>query len=106
MTIIGRGAFGEVRLCRWKETGEIVVIKKMKKSEMVFKNQVTHIRAERDVLAAANIPWIVELKCSFQVIDVGCPRHLCLGRHLSLSCDGVPGRRRPHDTPDEERHSQ
>ena len=66
INIIGRGAFGEVRLCRWKETGEIVVIKKMKKSEMVFKNQVTHIRAERDVLAAANIPWIVELKCSFQ----------------------------------------
>lgn len=68
INIIGRGAFGEVRLCRWKETGEIVVIKKMKKSEMVFKNQVTHIRAERDVLAAANIPWIVELKCSFQAL--------------------------------------
>lgn len=39
----------------------------MKKAEMIFKNQVTHIRAERDVLAAANILWIVELKCSFQV---------------------------------------
>jgi serine/threonine kinase 38 len=39
----------------------------MKKSEMIFKNQVTHIRAERDVLAAAEIPWIVDLKCSFQV---------------------------------------
>lgn len=39
----------------------------MKKSEMVFKNQVAHIRAERDILATANIPWIVELKCSFQV---------------------------------------
>ncbi len=56
-----------MRVCRWIETGDIVAIKKMKKSEMIFKNQVTHIRAERDVLAAAEIPWIVDLKCSFQV---------------------------------------
>ena len=65
VSIIGRGAFGEVRLCRWKQTNEIVAVKKMKKNEMVNKNQVAHIRAERDVLAAANNPWIVELKCSF-----------------------------------------
>lgn len=63
----GKGAFGEVRICRCKLTGEIVAVKKMKKSEMVYKNQVGHVRAERDVLAAANIPWIVELKYSFQV---------------------------------------
>ena len=66
ITIIGKGAFGEVRLCRWKKSGEIVTIKKMKKTEMINKNQVTHIRAERDVLATANLPWIVDLKCSFQ----------------------------------------
>ena len=67
LSIIGRGAFGEVRLCRWNETKELVAVKKMKKSEMIYKNQVTHIRAERDVLASADIPWIVDLKCSFQV---------------------------------------
>ena len=33
---------------------------------MLYKNQVGHIRAERDVLVAANNPWIVELKQSFQ----------------------------------------
>lgn len=66
ITIIGKGAFGEVRLCKWKKTGEVVTIKKMRKSEMIHKNQVTHIRAERDVLASAKIPWIVDLKCSFQ----------------------------------------
>lgn len=38
IAIIGRGAFGEVRVCRDKETKEIVAIKKMKKSEMIFKN--------------------------------------------------------------------
>jgi serine/threonine kinase 38 len=38
LNIIGRGAFGEVRICRLKETGEIVAMKKMKKSEMLYKN--------------------------------------------------------------------
>jgi serine/threonine kinase 38 len=29
--IIGRGAFGEVRVCRDRKTNEVVAIKKMKK---------------------------------------------------------------------------
>lgn len=64
--IIGRGAFGEVRLCRSKSSGELVAVKKMKKSEMIYKNQIGHVRAERDVMAASNNPWIVQLQCSFQ----------------------------------------
>ena len=66
MKIIGRGAFGEVRVCRNKKTAEVVAIKKMKKTEMIYKNQVAHVRAERDILALAKNDWIVELKCSFQ----------------------------------------
>ncbi|EGR33665.1 protein kinase domain protein [Ichthyophthirius multifiliis] len=67
LSIIGKGAFGEVRICKCKHTQEIVAIKKMKKSEMIYKNQVSHVIAERDVLALANnISWIVELKNSFQ----------------------------------------
>ena len=63
--IIGRGAFGEVRVCREKKSRDIVAIKKMKKNEMIYKNQVAHVRAERDILALAKNPWIVDLKCSF-----------------------------------------
>ena len=60
--LIGRGAFGEVRVCRHKKTQKIVAIKKMKKTEMILKNQEKHVRAERDALAVAqNNPWIVEL---------------------------------------------
>lgn len=66
ISIIGKGAFGEVRVCRHKETGEISAIKKMKKDEMHKKNQILHVRAERMVLSEANNPWIVELKASFQ----------------------------------------
>jgi serine/threonine kinase 38 len=32
---------------------------------MIFKNQLGHIRAERDILVSANCPWVVELKSSF-----------------------------------------
>ena len=34
LKIIGRGAFGEVRVCKHKKTGEVVAIKKMKKTLM------------------------------------------------------------------------
>ena len=66
LAIIGKGAFGEVRVCRYKQTNEIVAIKKMRKDEMYKKNQILHVRAERDVLSEAKIPWIVELRYSFQ----------------------------------------
>mmetsp|Transcript_6975 Transcript_6975/g.12760 ORF Transcript_6975/g.12760 Transcript_6975/m.12760 type:complete len:483 (-) Transcript_6975:36-1484(-) len=66
LTIIGKGAYGEVRLCRIRHTGEIVAMKKMKKSDMISKKQVKHVKAERDVLAQAHNPWIVELYYSFQ----------------------------------------
>ena len=66
LAIIGRGAFGEVRLVRNKLTGEVQAMKKMSKQEMIKKNQIMHVRAERNVLAFAENPWIVNLKSSFQ----------------------------------------
>ena len=65
LSIIGRGAFGEVRVCRQKTTGNIVAIKKMKKSEMQNKNQLIHLITEKEILTNNN-PWIVKLKYSFQ----------------------------------------
>lgn len=62
----GRGAFGEVRVCRKKDDQAVYAMKIMKKSEMLRKNQVNHIRAERDVLALADNPWVVKLHFSFQ----------------------------------------
>ena len=65
LSIIGRGAFGEVRICRQKENGNIVAIKKMKKEDMLNKNQLMHVRTEKEILKNDN-PWIVKLKYSFQ----------------------------------------
>eukprot|EP01104_Vermistella_antarctica_P008113 TRINITY_DN2029_c0_g1_i1.p1 TRINITY_DN2029_c0_g1~~TRINITY_DN2029_c0_g1_i1.p1 ORF type:complete len:513 (+),score=151.78 TRINITY_DN2029_c0_g1_i1:170-1708(+) len=69
--VIGRGAFGEVRLVRMTGTDHLYAMKKLKKSEMIKKDQVTHVRAERDVLADCNYfysknPWVVNLHFSFQ----------------------------------------
>ena len=65
LSIIGRGAFGEVRICRHIETGEVVAVKRMKKADMINKNQVNHIKAEREVMVKAKNTWIVDLKYSF-----------------------------------------
>jgi serine/threonine kinase 38 len=66
VAIIGKGAFGEVRVVRHKVTGEVLAMKKMIKSEMINKNQVMHVRSERNALSIADNPWIVDLKYSFQ----------------------------------------
>ena len=65
LSIIGRGAFGEVRIARNKASGQVVAMKKMKKCEMDQKNQIEHIKAERDVLIKAKNEWIVDLQQSF-----------------------------------------
>jgi len=48
-------------VCKSKEDGKPVAIKKMIKSEMLEKNQIGHIRGERDVLTTLNNDWIVDL---------------------------------------------
>lgn len=53
LRIIGKGAFGQVRLVKLKSTGEVFAMKTMVKSAMVLKNQVSHVRAERNILAKA-----------------------------------------------------
>lgn len=66
------------------DTGKIYAMKSLKKAEMFKKDQVSlysqlsssstdplhlqlaHVRAERDVLAESNSPWVVQLYYSFQ----------------------------------------
>ncbi|XP_030969032.1 serine/threonine-protein kinase tricorner-like [Quercus lobata] len=69
LTIIGRGAFGEVRLCREKATRHVYAMKKLKKSEMLRRGQVEHVKAERNLLAEVDSTYIVKLYCSFQDDD-------------------------------------
>ena len=69
LNIIGKGAFGEVHVCRYKKTGEIVAIKKMNITQLIEQGQVRHIQSEQDFLSKIHSPWVVNLKCSFQEGD-------------------------------------
>jgi serine/threonine kinase 38 len=66
LTIIGKGAFGEVRLVREKLTGKIYAMKKLKKTEMVRRGQIDHVKAERNLLADVHDQTVVKLFYSFQ----------------------------------------
>ncbi|WFD21376.1 Serine/threonine-protein kinase [Malassezia equina] len=64
--VIGKGSFGEVRVVQKVDTGKIYAMKTLRKAEMFKKDQLAHVRAERDVLAESNSPWVVQLYYSFQ----------------------------------------
>lgn len=83
LKIIGKGAFGEVRLVQRRHDGKVYALKSLIKQEMVClpvrstslliltanqhkKDQLAHVRAERDILANADSPWLVKLHTSFQ----------------------------------------
>ena len=64
--IIGKGAFGEVKLVQRKRDGRIYALKSLIKTEMFKKDQLAHVRAERDILAESDSPWVVKLETTFQ----------------------------------------
>ena len=69
IAIIGKGAFGEVSVCKYKENSKIYAIKKMKKDFLNSKNQSIRVRTERNILIGNNNEnnnWITQLKYSFQ----------------------------------------
>ena len=67
LKVIGKGAFGEVKLVQRKTDGKIYALKSLIKTEMFKKDQLAHVRAERDILAdSKDNPWLVKLHASFQ----------------------------------------
>jgi protein-serine/threonine kinase len=44
---IGTGAYGKVKLVQKKDTGKIHAMKTMRKSKMISKNQLGHVKSER-----------------------------------------------------------
>ncbi|KAJ1100224.1 hypothetical protein NDU88_005311 [Pleurodeles waltl] len=63
---ISRGAFGKVYLARKKTTGKLYAMKVVKKADMINKNMVQQVQAERDALALSKSPFIVHLYYSLQ----------------------------------------
>ncbi|KAH6783094.1 AGC cGMP-dependent and protein kinase kinase family protein [Perilla frutescens var. hirtella] len=62
---ISRGAFGRVFLARKRATGDLFAIKVLKKADMIRKNAVESILAERDILISVRNPFVVRFFYSF-----------------------------------------
>ncbi|XP_055827518.1 probable serine/threonine protein kinase IREH1 isoform X2 [Solanum dulcamara] len=62
---ISRGAFGRVFLAKKKATGDFFAIKVLKKADMIRKNAVESILAERDILISVRNPFVVRFFYSF-----------------------------------------
>ncbi|XP_060067717.1 serine/threonine-protein kinase LATS2-like [Ylistrum balloti] len=77
---LGVGAFGEVALVQKKEVNQLYAMKMLRKSDVLKRNQVAHVKAERDILAEADNEWVVKLYYSFQDRD-----------NLYFVMDYVPG---------------
>lgn len=75
----------QVRLVQMKGTKKLFAMKKLKKVKMIARNQVEHVKKERDALADLNDfykqnAWVVRLYYSFQD-----------ALHLYLIMEYVPG---------------
>lgn len=55
-------------------------MKSLRKAEMLKRDQLAHVKAERDILAESESPWVVELFFSFQDTH-----------HLYLIMEFLPG---------------
>ena len=82
LKVIGRGAFGEVRLCRERSSSHVYAMKTMSKSLLVGQGKVAHVWAERCAMAEAAYasPWLVQLHHAW-----------CSAEHVYLVMDYVPG---------------
>ena len=66
---LGMGAFGEVALVRKMDSNALYAMKTLRKADVIRRNQVAHVKAERDILAEADNEWVVKLYYSFQDTD-------------------------------------
>ncbi|XP_008106854.1 rho-associated protein kinase 1 isoform X1 [Anolis carolinensis] len=64
--VIGRGAFGEVQLVRHKSSRKVYAMKLLSKFEMIKRSDSAFFWEERDIMAFANSPWVVQLFYAFQ----------------------------------------
>ncbi|WFD41809.1 non-specific serine/threonine protein kinase [Malassezia psittaci] len=67
---ISKGAYGSVFLARKRATGDLFAVKVLKKSDMIAKNQITNVRAERMILMnRTQSPFVVKLFFTFQSLE-------------------------------------
>ncbi|KAJ1769772.1 rim15, signal transduction response regulator [Coemansia sp. RSA 1813] len=64
---ISKGAYGSVYLAKKRTTGEYYAIKVLRKADMIAKNQISNVKAERAIMMAqTGSPFVVRLLYTFQ----------------------------------------
>ena len=72
--LISNGAYGAVYLVRHKQlTDERFAMKKIKKHNLVLRNQLQQVFTERDIMTFTDNPFVVALICTFET-----KRYLCM----------------------------
>lgn len=69
VAVLGRGHFGKVILARYKNTGEYFAIKALKKGDIIARDEVESLLAEKRIFEVANSmrhPFLVNLFACFQ----------------------------------------
>lgn len=69
LRVVGKGAFGKVRIVERKDTGLTFALKYIRKDEVIRSESVRNIIRERRMLEHLNHPFICNLRYSFQDIE-------------------------------------
>ncbi|KAI5807919.1 kinase-like domain-containing protein [Peziza echinospora] len=69
LRVVGKGAFGKVRIVERKDTGLTFALKYIRKDEIVRSESVRNIIRERRMLEHLNHPFLCNLRYSFQDIE-------------------------------------
>lgn len=71
--LISNGAYGAVHLVRHKQSGERFAMKKIKKQNILLRNQIQQVFTERDIMTFTDNPFVVAMVCTFET-----KKHLCM----------------------------
>lgn len=64
--LISNGAYGAVYLVRHKETRRRFALKKLSKTNLMLRNEIDKVYAERDILTFTDNPFVVSFYGSFE----------------------------------------
>lgn len=73
--LISNGAYGAVYLVRLKENRQRFAMKKISKNNLMLRNQVDQVFAERDIMSFTDNPFVVSMYCTFEtkvIINIFC----------------------------------
>ena len=63
---MSNGAYGAVYLVRHKDTRQRYALKKLLKRNLMLRNQVEQVYAERDIMTFTDNPFVVGLFCTYE----------------------------------------